>query len=80
MITVLLAVIIAILIYIFWYVRQELFVITEQQTASQVHIGKMNRQMFGAILAAVSPPQENETPVGSMDRIEEEEDEENVSQ
>lgn len=78
MITVLLAVIIAILIYIFWYVRQELFAITEQQSASQIHLGKMNRQMLGAILAAVTPRSEaqikdettdQESP--QMDRIEE---------
>lgn len=83
MITVLLAVIIAILIYIFWYVRQELFSITEQQSASQIHLGKMNRQMLGAILAAVTPRPEaakeeatsdQESP--QMDRIEEVEEEE----
>lgn len=81
MITVLLAVIIAILIYIFWYVRQELFSITEQQSASQIHLGKMNRQMLGAILAAVTPrseaPKEKATPdQAQMDSIEEVEEEE----
>jgi len=83
MITVLLAVIIAILIYIFWYVRQELFSITEQQSASQIHLGKMNRQMLGAILAAVTPrpeaPKEEATSdqeSPQMDRIEEVDDEE----
>ena len=82
MITVLLAVIIAILIYIFWYIRQELFAITEQQAVTQVHHRKMNRHMLGSILAALTPraqvpkedTQDNQNNP-QMDRIEELEDE-----
>lgn len=65
MLVILVSVVIALVLYLFVYVRTELFRITERQSNTLIHIARMHRGLLGGIANMLQPS----TLVASEDEI-----------
>lgn len=56
MLVILISVLLALVLYLFVYLRSELFRITERQSNTLVHMARMHRGLLGGIANIMNPP------------------------
>ena len=56
MLVILISVLLALVLYLFMYLRSELFRITERQSNTLVHMARMHRGLLGGIANMMNPP------------------------
>ena len=56
MLVLLISVLLALVLYLFVYLRSELFRITERQSNTLVHMARMHRGLLGGIANIMNPP------------------------
>ena len=57
MLVILISVLLALVLYLFVYLRSELFRITERQSNTLVHMARMHRGLLGGIANMMHPPE-----------------------
>jgi hypothetical protein len=56
MLVILISILLALVLYLFVYLRSELFRITERQSNTLVHMARMHRGLLGGIANIMNPP------------------------